>query len=182
MNLQEEIKRMRQMMGLSEQSKNPLGFITDPNHMDYSKFNYNPKEKELNVNNDQPKNITIDWVGSFDKIQDKDRGKKIFLYLTARSCSVCKVIEKEFFNTKEFYDFIKTKNVNLVKIDITKDTDIGKKFDTNGVPAVFLTDYSFTFKKKLRTDKNPFIHNAGNMPEIYTDVKKAIDLLDKEID
>lgn len=170
------------MMGLSEQSKNPLGFITDPNHMDYSKFNYNPKEKELNVNNDQPKNITIDWVGSFDKIQDKDRGKKIFLYLTARSCSVCKVIEKEFFNTKEFYDFIKTKNVNLVKIDITKDTDIGKKFDTNGVPAVFLTDYSFTFKKKLRTDKNPFIHNAGNMPEIYTDVKKSIDLLDKEID
>ena len=178
MNLQENIKRIKQMMGLSEQSKNPLGFITDPNHMDYNKFNYNPKDKQ--PINDQPKNVTIDWIDSFDKIQDKN--KKIFLYLTARSCSFCKVIEKEFFNTKEFYDFIKTKNVNLVKIDITKDTDIREKFDTNGVPEVFLTDYSFTFKKKLRTDKNPFIHNAGNMPEIYTDVKKSIDLLDKEID
>ena len=166
------------MMGLSEQSKNPLGFITDPNHMDYNKFNYNPKDKQ--PINDQPKNVTIDWIDSFDKIQDKN--KKIFLYLNARSCSFCKVIEKEFFNTKEFYDFIKTKNVNLVKIDITKDTDIREKFNTNGVPEVFLTDYSFTFKKKLRTDKNPFIHNAGNMPEIYTDVKKSIDLLDKEID
>ena len=91
------------MMGLNEQSKNPLGFISDPNYMDYSKFNYNSKEKEINNNNDQPKNITIDWIDSFDKI--KDKSKKIFLYLTARSCSICRVIEKEFFNTKEFYDF-----------------------------------------------------------------------------
>ena len=103
MNLQEEIKRMRQMMGLSEQSKNPLGFITDPNHMDYSKFNYNPKEKELNVNNDQPKNITIDWVGSFDKIQDKDRGKKIFLYiLPPEVVHFVKSQKKNFLTQKNF--------------------------------------------------------------------------------
>lgn len=179
MNLQEEIKRIKEMMGLNEQSKNPLGFITDPNHMDYNKFNYNPKEKELNVNNDQPKNITIDWIDSFDKI--KDKSKKIFLYLTARSCSICRVIEKEFFNTKEFYDFIKTKNVNLVKIDITKHRDFLDKFNAQGVPEVFLTDYDISFKKKLRTNENLFIGNAGSMPHLYTDVKKAIDLLDKEI-
>jgi len=176
-NLQEQIGRIKQMMGLNEQSNNPLGFITDPTHMDYNKFNYNPKDKQ--PINDQPKNVTIDWVDSFDKIQDKN--KKIFLYLTARSCSICRVIEKEFFNTKEFYDFIKTKNVNLVKIDITKHRDFLEKFNATGVPEVFLTDYDISFKKKLRTNENPFIHNAGSMPEIYTDVKKAIDLLDKEI-
>ena len=181
MNLQEEIKRMRQMMGLSEQSKNPLGFLTDPNNMDYNKFNYNPKEKELNVNKDQPKNITIDWVDSFDKIQVKDRKKNIFLYLTAKSCSICKILEKEFFNTQEFYDFIKTKNVNLVKIDIFKYKDIGEKFNTNSVPEVFLTDYNITFQKRLKTIENPFIYNEGRMPDLYTDVNKTIKVLDKEI-
>jgi len=181
MNIQEEIKRMRQMMGLSEQSKNPLGFLTDPNHMDYNKFNYNPKEKELNVNKDQPKNITIDWVDSFDDIQVKDREKNIFLYLTAKSCSICKILEKEFFNTQEFYDFIKTKNVNLVKIDIFKYKDIGEKFNTNSVPEVFLTDYNITFQKRLKTIENPFIYNEGRMPDLYTDVNKTIKVLDKEI-
>ena len=70
--LREQISRMKSMMGLNEQTKNPLDFIQDPNYMDFNKFNYNPKDK----NNEQPKNVTIDWIDSFDKIQDKN--KKIF--------------------------------------------------------------------------------------------------------
>ena len=87
-------------------------------------------------------------------------------------------MEKEFFNTKEFYEFIKTKNLNLVKIDITKNRDFLTKFGVDGVPEVFLTDYNISFKKVLKTIDQPFIHNAGNMPKVYTDVNKTIEYLD----
>ena len=49
MNLQENINRIKQMMGLNEQS--PLDFLKDPNYMDYNKFNYIPQEKKSNFKN-----------------------------------------------------------------------------------------------------------------------------------
>jgi len=51
MNLQENINRIKEMMGLNEQSKNPLDFLTDPNYMDYNRFNYTPQEKKSNFKN-----------------------------------------------------------------------------------------------------------------------------------